>query len=201
MWFLNHDSPRLQARLGLDDLLAVGVQLDVVADAPAEGAGGVLDHRSGSFGPLLRFALARARVLARLRPDRAERGTFSQAPGRESCRASGVACTGPARSSPRRDRSGSTARDGGASEPGLTPYAIWLNLDFPPLRRRHAGAVGVVPHEAAGRRAVRAEDHALRDLAFLARERRLAVFRPHADRSRRMRCRPPSCPRGAWSSC
>jgi len=33
--------------LGLDDLLPLGVQLDVVADAAAEGASGVFDNRQG----------------------------------------------------------------------------------------------------------------------------------------------------------
>ena len=51
MWFLNHDFAEDAGALGLDDALAVGVQLDVVADAAAEGAGGVL-HDGQAPSPL-----------------------------------------------------------------------------------------------------------------------------------------------------
>ena len=45
MWFLNQRLAEDAGALGLDDAFAVGVQLDVVADAAAEGAGRVLDNR------------------------------------------------------------------------------------------------------------------------------------------------------------
>ena len=76
--------------LGLDDPLAVGVQLDVVADAAAERAGRVLHDRQAH--PSL------ASPVRRSRPDRAGRRTFSQAPGRGSCRGCGAACTARPRS-------------------------------------------------------------------------------------------------------
>ena len=49
MWFMNHASPRTQAFFVLTIRIAVGVQLDVVAHAAAERAGGVLRRRSSSM--------------------------------------------------------------------------------------------------------------------------------------------------------
>src|SRR5262245_10952470 len=70
------------------------------------------------------------------------------------------------------NRPGSISSHGSGAAPasGLD----WLNLDLPPLRRRHTGAVGVPPHETTGWRSVGNENHTLWDLPFDTREGRLA---------------------------
>ena len=80
--------PRLAedaGRLGLDDPLAVGVQLDVVADAPAERAGRVLRPRSV---PSLRLRIRRELASAIGWAVRTGGGTtkLTPAPGRGNCR-------------------------------------------------------------------------------------------------------------------
>src|SRR5262249_18729608 len=69
--------------LGLDDLVAFGVQLDVITDTAGEGARGVLDNRQAHEG------LAFNRWCCR--PDRAERQTFSPVPGPDNSPGCGAA--------------------------------------------------------------------------------------------------------------
>ena len=81
--------PRLAEDAGalrLDDALVVGVQFDVVAHAPAEGAGGVLGN--GQFhGFSLRAACGFTIEVRCCRPNwAAERGSFTPGRGHGRCR-------------------------------------------------------------------------------------------------------------------
>ena len=174
-------SPRLQAFFALTMRIALGVQFDVVADAAAERAGRVLDDRQAH-----RLITCPGRLI---RPDRAARRTFNQAPGRESSRGSGAACSGLLRSAPMREL---RSRGSGSADSGLdgapcvtsTSSCHRLNFDLPALGCGHPGSVGVLAHEMTRGRTVRNENHPRWDLAFDALERDLAVLGPHAARSR-----------------
>src|SRR5206468_504242 len=77
--------PEATSPFGLDDTVPFGVQLDVVADAAAKRAGGVLDNRK---------AHVNSRWMAFChRPDRAARQTFSPIPDRDSFPECAGACT------------------------------------------------------------------------------------------------------------
>src|SRR5437899_440564 len=85
--------PETAGTFSLDDPLALGMQLNVIANATTEGTGCVLHNGQAHFAPHF--------IRSCFRPDRAARKTFSPAPGQGNSPGCGAAYTGRSRSSPR----------------------------------------------------------------------------------------------------
>src|SRR6266571_3326908 len=187
VWFLNQASPRLQAFRALT----------IRSPSACSSMSSQTQPQNVQVASFTTFRLIASPVHPVLvRPNRAEGRTFSQAHGRGSSPGCGEACTSRRRRAPR--PGGYLPDPPGATEGSRTSRVVrqsWLNpcfplpaswasgrdrldLDFPALRGRHSGSVGVLPHEMAGRRSVGDEDHALRDLSFHASEDGLAILGP-----------------------